>query len=146
MKLVVVTGGRTYAYPQIVSMVLNSLFVEFGSFILFHGACTPRGSKEMTGADRYANEWGFTQPSVEVVPFPADWTRYGDDAGPIRNELMVKTALQRVGARHIQGLAFPEPGSRGTYNCRRIMLENDIVVDTWNYARVRRWMQETHHM
>lgn len=146
MKLAIVTGGRTYAYPQIVSMRLNSLFAVHGSFVLFHGACTPRGSKEMTGADRYAHEWALTQPGVEVVPFRADWDRYDNAAGPIRNELMVKTAIERVGARHIQGLAFPEPGSRGTYNCRRIMLENDIVVDTWNYARVRQWLKETRYV
>lgn len=140
--LAIVTGGRTYPYPDIVRMTLNSLYVRHGPLVLFHGACTPRGSDEMTGADRYADDWGHSNPDVEVVPFRADWDRFGDPAGPIRNQEMVEKAVERVPLAYIHGLAFPEPSSRGTRNCMRIMREHGIEPEIWDFAAVRAWRRD----
>lgn len=139
LHLVVVTGGRDYAYPQIVRMNLNALYVQYSGFILFHGACRDKDTGEMVGADRYADDWGQPIADVEVVPFEADWDSYGNAAGPIRNLDMVKTAVQRVPVVHIHGLAFPSPRSRGTHNCVRVMRDFGIDPVVWNYARVRDW-------
>lgn len=138
--LVVVTGYRHYAYPTIVRMTLDTLYVKHGPFILFHGACRDKLTGEMVGADQYADDWGQRCPDVEVVPFEADWHEHGDPAGPIRNRLMVETAVRRVPVANIHGLAFPGPGSRGTWNCVKVMRDHGIEPDVWGYARVRSWL------
>lgn len=137
--LALVTGGRTYPYRDIVHMTLNAVYVRHGPLLLFHGACKKKGTDELTGADRWADEWGQSIPDVEVVPFPADWHRYDNAAGPIRNRSMVTAAVQRVPLERIHALAFPEPGSRGTGNCVMIMKEFGIKPEIWDYAQVRRW-------
>lgn len=138
-RLVIVTGGRTYAYPDVVRSRLNAIYVKHGGFTLFHGACLDKETGELTGADAYADEWGNSVPDVTVERFPADWDRWRRRAGPIRNRRMVKTGIQRFPREVIHGLAFPEPSSRGTVNCVMIMREFGIEPDVWDYTRVRTW-------
>lgn len=142
--VVIVTGSRSYpqSLSPVVEMTLNSLYALHGNFILFHGACTPRGSTEMTGADRYADDWAQTAPGIDLRQRPAAWGQYGDLAGPIRNEEMVNEALGLAQAHQIHGLAFPKPDSRGTLNCIRHMKDNHIRVEVWNMQRARDWMAE----
>ena len=45
---------------------------------------------------------------LEVVPFPADWDKYGKAAGPIRNQQMLDEGKPDL------VLAYPMPGSVGT--------------------------------
>lgn len=142
--VVIVTGGRNYpaVLRPVVEMNLNSLCALHGQFILFHGACQPLGSSEMTGADRYADDWAQTAPGIDLRARPASWTRYDNQAGPIRNRAMVYEALQLAPAHRIHGLAFPEPGSRGTWNCVRYMKDACIQVDTWDISRATQWLAE----
>ena len=51
--------------------------------VLMHG--------EAGGVDTSADEWAAVN-GVPVVGFPADWTRYGNGAGPIRNRHMRQLA------------------------------------------------------
>lgn len=141
MHLVIVTGGRDYPYPRIVHANLNTLYVRHGKFRLFHGACRKKSTGEMIGADRYADDWAQTVPGLEPERFEADWDRHGDDAGPIRNRKMVVTAVRSVPRERIHGLAFPSPGSRGTWNCVRHMRDFGIEPDVWRIARVRDWLK-----
>lgn len=142
--VVIVTGGRSY--PEILRPVvyrnLADLRVLYGPFILFHGACKLRGSEEMTGADRYADDWAKTVPGIDLRARPADWDSYGNAAGPHRNEAMVREALTLAPPDWIKGLAFPEPGSRGTWNCIRHMKDAKIDVKVWSVARGRAWLAE----
>lgn len=140
--VVIVTGGRSFPHSlkRVVEGNLNTLYVLHGPFILFHGACQPRGSDEMTGADRYADDWAQTAPGIDLRCRPADWDRHGDAAGPIRNAGMVREALELAPVPYIHGLAFPEPGSRGTRNCMRLMRDAGIRVDVWDVPRSRRWL------
>ncbi len=140
--IVIVTGGRDYP-EQLRPVVCNQLrdcYVLYGPFILFHGACTRRGSDEMTGADRYADDWAQTAPGVDLRRRPANWTAFGLSAGPIRNEDMVREALSLAPPERIHGLAFPEPGSRGTWNCVGHMRGAGIHVEEWDFARARAWL------
>ena len=43
------------------------------------------------GVDRLGEAWA-KQNGIPVIPFPADWTRYGKAAGPIRNSQMAQNA------------------------------------------------------
>lgn len=140
--VIIVTGGRTYPRDlrRVIEAQLNTGYVLYGNFVLFHGACQPRGSKEMTGADRYADDWAQTAPGIDLRRRPADWDQHGDPAGPIRNRDMVHEALGLAPADRIHGLAFPEPGSRGTWNCVRYMKQSGILVDEWDTQRARQWL------
>jgi hypothetical protein len=140
--VVIVTGGRSYPSDLrgAVNAQLNALYVTYGNFVLFHGACQPRGSSEMTGADRYADDWAQAVPGIDLRRRPADWIRFARKAGPIRNEWMVVEACQLAPVDHIHGLAFPEPDSVGTWDCARRMCERGIEVDTWDVDRSRKWL------
>jgi hypothetical protein len=140
--VVIVTGGR--AYPEelrrVVDANLNALYVRVGNFILLHGACTPRGSTEMVGADRYADDWAQTAPGIDCRQRPADWDRYGNSAGPRRNREMVWEAVQLAPVEYIHGLAFPDPASRGTWNCVAEMKNAGIDTDIWSTVKARQWL------
>lgn len=139
-RVVVVTGGRDFLYPDIVRMNLSSLYVQHGGFTLFHGACRDKRTGEMVGADRFADDWGQPIPDVEVKRFEADWALHGYRAGPIRNRQMVAEAVRRVPREMIHGLAFPTPRSRGTWGCVKEMSRFHIEPDVWDYPRIKDWL------
>jgi hypothetical protein len=140
--VVIVTGGRDcpISTRRVVNATLNSLYVAHGPFILFHGACKPRGCDEMVGADRYADDWAQTAFGTDLRRRPADWVRHGNEAGPIRNGAMVREAVREAPVERIHGLAFPMPRSRGTWNCVRRMEEFHIEVAVWDNRRVQGWL------
>lgn len=142
--VVIVTGGRDCPEElrPVVCSNLQDYYTRYGPFILFHGACQPRGSDEMTGADRYADDWAQTVPGIDLRRRPADWDRYHNQAGPLRNLGMVHEAVQLAPAERIHGLAFPTPRSRGTWNCVRHMKDFHIEVDIWNTRRAHQWLTE----
>ena len=40
------------------------------------------------GVDSLGEQWAL-QNNIQIKKFPADWTRFGKNAGPIRNQLMI---------------------------------------------------------
>jgi hypothetical protein len=139
--IVIVTGWRDYpqALRRIVDANLNSIYVRYGNFVLLHGACTKRGSDEMVGADRYADDWAQTVLGIDLRRRPADWS-LGNRGGPIRNRQMVREAMQLAPVDRIHGLAFPGPGSRGTIDCIGVMKAFGIEVDVWDVTKARQWL------
>lgn len=142
--VVIVTGGPSYPVRlrPVLDAQLNDLYVRHGNFVLFHGACQPLGSNEMTGADRYADDWAQAVPGIDLRRRPADWDRYVERAGPIRNRGMVVEARQLAPPPLIHGLAFPEPASRGTLDCIKHMHAAGIEVDEWGVERAENWLAE----
>jgi len=108
---VLVCGGRDYADRNTVFRTLDSLTGEITDetplgtidLIVIHGACP-------TGADLWADEWAIINWS-RFEEFPADWSKHGRAAGPIRNQRMID-----VGRPDLV-LAFP--GGRGTSDLKR---------------------------
>lgn len=146
--VVVITGGRSYPNElrRVVEASLNARYARYGNFTLIHGACgwtlgVNNVIDQMTGADRYADDWAQTAPGVDLRRRPADWDRYDKQAGPRRNEAMVLEALELASPEQIHGLAFPEPRSRGTWNCVRHMEDHGIHVDKWDVPRARKWLE-----
>jgi len=68
-----------------------------------------------TGGDKYALEYA-KEHGIKYYVFEALWNIYGRAAGVIRNELMVKTALEKRGRRHLIGLVIIKDGSKGAKN------------------------------
>jgi hypothetical protein len=79
---VLVCGGRKYADNDRLRNELDALHAMIGITDLAHGAAD--------GADTLAGEWA-RENGIRVHAFPAQWTKHGKAAGPIRNELMYKT-------------------------------------------------------
>lgn len=100
--VVIVTGGRYYADWRHVYAVLNRLHAEQPIEILIHGACPYRPG----GADFLAEDWA-RENEVSFMGIPAKFRRYGDPAGPRRNEDVLR--WHGLEARLV---AFP--GGRGT--------------------------------
>lgn len=98
-----VSGSRRWSDRDAIGLALATIHASLPAWeprILIHGDCD--------GADKIADNvaramgWG-------VVPYAAEWGRYGYDAGKIRNLEMLRTNPDLV-------LAFPLAGSRGTWH------------------------------
>lgn len=89
---VLVTGSRTWRSARAVGVALDVLFRENNDrgLMVVHGACP-------LGADRFAHEWAVRTNGaggmVAEDPYPAEWDRYGEAAGQIRNAQMVGSGI-----------------------------------------------------
>ena len=77
---VIVCGGRTYANEAEVARRLGAFHARHGIECIIHG-----GSR---GLDRLASRWG-ERNGIPTRAYLAEWDRYGDAAGPIRNRAML---------------------------------------------------------
>ena len=69
-----------------------------------------------TGADTYAKCWALAQ-GIDVVTFWANWVKYLNSAGPLRNQAMLRYLLMEANTTahgRIAVVAFP--GGAGTAN------------------------------
>jgi hypothetical protein len=101
MRLMV-TGSRDWRDGWLICLVLNDFYWQHHGerVTLLHG--DQRGAD--TIADAQGRMLGWTTES-----YPADWKTHGKKAGPIRNAEMIATKPDLV-------LAFPLPGSKGTWD------------------------------
>lgn len=103
-----VSGGRYFNDVPLLWRSLDELHKSTpdGVQLLVEGA-----SDEVTGpyqgADYWAHQWALAR-QVPCLREPAEWTKHGRAAGPIRNGVMLKKYLLDY------LLAFP--GGRGTAN------------------------------
>lgn len=97
MRLLV-CGGRDFFDRKFVEDTLDEFDHDHCIDVIIHG-------DNKSGADALAKRWAITR-GVYERPYPADWKRYRNGAGPIRNKQMLDEAFpERV-------LAFP--GREGT--------------------------------
>lgn len=94
--IAVVCGGRDYKDRNLVWRVLDMMIID----LLVHGGCK-------TGADFFADLWARNRRQ-KVKEYPAEWEKYGNRAGPIRNGFMLEDAKPNI------VIAFP--GGPGTAN------------------------------
>lgn len=138
--IIIITGSRDWRHPAFVGCVLNTRYVKYGPFILYHGDCRDRNGNPI-GADAHADRWAQTAHGIDVRPRPADWNRYGNAAGPIRNREMVHEAAWAAGdLNEVRCDAFQRDDSRGTQNTIDICEGLGIHVDVWTEADVQRLM------
>lgn len=116
-RVVIVCGGREWAPAGAVAEAAEAWLVlwllRLQATMVLHG--------DQRGADRWAARviarrlratTSMLDQGVVVVPVAADWDRFGDPAGPIRNREMLARAY-RMGGGFVMGcLAFP--GGPGT--------------------------------
>lgn len=99
---ILVCGGRAYQDTLAVDRALAALREKHGIEAIVHG--------DAPGADTIGAKWAEMN-GIPDEPWRADWKRYGDSAGPIRNSRML--AFGRVDAV----VAFP--GGSGTADLTR---------------------------
>lgn len=92
---VLVCGGRDYQNRAEVDRVFGCL--AGGIDLVIHG--------NAFGADTLVDEWCRAH-DIQRAVFPANWTKYGKAAGPIRNQQMIDEGKPTI------CIAFP--GGRGT--------------------------------
>lgn len=115
---ILVTGSRMWPRPEIILEALSEYIKNNPSatgYTLIHG--------DAPGADSMAawaaEELFKNKVDIEIEVHPANWSKYGHAAGPIRNKEMVD-----LGANVC--LAFQRGNSSGTANC--IKLADDVGI------------------
>ncbi|TMR13792.1 DUF2493 domain-containing protein [Nonomuraea turkmeniaca] len=112
---VLFTGARDCVDKALLWRVLDEIHAEHPDMLVKHGACYPaedeHGRRSEESADWLAHLWCLAR-GVPDREFPANWGRYGDAAGPIRNNAMIASGADEC-------VAFPHPWSRGTFGCAR---------------------------
>lgn len=78
---VLVCGDRNWKNRQLIREQLKAIQATVGLDVVIEGECE--------GADTIAKQEA-EKLGIKVIPFPADWKRYGLAAGPIRNTQMIK--------------------------------------------------------
>ena len=102
---IAIVGTRTFADYSLIKETLTQVASRM-----------PRSSIEIVsggaeGADALAKEFAFRN-HLKYTEFPADWTKHGKAAGPIRNKQIVEYIKEANGLI----IAFWDGESRGTKN------------------------------
>ena len=105
-----VCGGRDYTDKEAVWNLLDRAHAKFNITHLIHGYAK--------GVDRLAGEWANAR-GVQEVSCPANWERFKNAAGPIRNQYMAELDPNAL-------IAFP--GGKGTKNMVEQAARHGITV------------------
>jgi hypothetical protein len=135
-RRVIVTGWRGATVDHLDrdgSTVRERLYGELVRLVpvlVVHGGDPDRPRRSPPGMDLLAHdlatEWGWP-----VEAYPARWKELGRSAGPVRNEQMVAAGAVLV-------LAWPGPGSVGTWDCLRLAARRGIPARVWPLTGLRR--------
>jgi hypothetical protein len=114
IRTLLTTGGRNYKLTDKDKVFLDNLHLRFKFDILVCG--------DSTGADEGITLWYEDYKhwsGMQIAPKKvreAEWTKYGNSAGPIRNSKMVEYA-KRKSANPNNVLCVVFPGGKGTKDC-----------------------------
>ena len=102
MRLLV-CGSRDWSNRRFLYQFLDEYHAQHPVTVLVEG--------EAAGADTMSREWAESK-GIVVEKYPADWTKYGKAAGPIRNSQM----LQEGKPEAVIAFSLNLETSRGTKN------------------------------
>ena len=108
---VLVCGGREFDDYNFLYDTLTDIHEQRRFTHLIHGGAR--------GADRMSGEWA-SEKGLEVTVFHADWDKYGNRAGPLRNLQMLTEGKP--------DLVVAFPGGKGTAHMKDIARKADIEV------------------
>lgn len=114
---IIVCGGRDFNNIAFIWSRLDRIHAATPIAELLTGGAN---FKKEIGVDYQANEWAKTKPNIRRYVSEADWDKYGDAAGPIRNAHMLTWKPDKV-------IAFE--GGRGTANMKRLAREAGVPVE-----------------
>lgn len=131
MIRLLVFGSRTFGVPRDPAkpeVALGEKTFLFDTLDLFMNECgVPEVviEGEAPGADSLGREWAESH-GIEVLKFPADWTRHGRAAGPIRNRQMLVEGKPNWGVGFIDKDLL---ASRGTKNMHDQLIKATVTVE-----------------
>ena len=108
----VIAGGRNFEPEDKHAEWLITLLEELNIDTVLSGCAT--------GADSFGEGIAYSM-RLKVKEYPADWMKYGNKAGPIRNEQMAKDAEVLI--------LFP--GGRGTADMERRAVAHGLAIYKW---------------
>lgn len=109
----VITGSRDWTNRPFLYGILDRIYDVRPFDVLIHG--------DARGVDRMGRDWAI-ENGIAVMKFPANWTKHGKSAGPIRNGEMIEKGHPTIAA------AFPLNDSIGTWDMVRKLDVNDIPI------------------
>lgn len=112
---VLVTGSRNFNNFELMKQKIK----ESGATIVVHG--------DARGADSQA-KLAARQLGIEQRAYPAQWSKFGKTAGPIRNQQMIDEE-HRLEEPIDKALAFPAKDSIGTYDMIRRLQKHKIPTE-----------------
>lgn len=104
-------GGRDFCDLKYIYRTLDIASTGSTDVVLIHG--------DQRGADKIAHTWAIRR-NFMPLPYPADWTRLGKSAGPIRNQRMLDEQKPDF------VIAFP--GNEGTANMVILARKAGVLV------------------
>jgi hypothetical protein len=107
--LVIGTGSREFRSAKFIRECFIKIRAKYNMTEYYHG--------NAKGFDKYSEFVLRSTRFTNIRAFDADWNQYGASAGPIRNQLMIDTALTLYKPSDIVLVAFPLETSKGTYDC-----------------------------
>ena len=115
MTILIIAGGRDYDltpadYERLEGIPLVKEVVSGGA----------------KGADTCGEKWARSK-GIKVTQFPADWKKYGNNAGPIRNGEMARY----VASFGPGGSCAVFPGGRGTDNMHLLAEQHGLIIYDW---------------
>jgi hypothetical protein len=106
---------------------------------LFHGGAT--------GVDEYVDHIaGVFGDSTSIQRYPANWTKYGNSAGPRRNKRMLYAARDRAKCEDLPWVlfGFPLPNvSRGTPDCIATAIDYGFEIHSYPLPLPTGWNQSS---
>lgn len=81
---VLICGDRNWSDYNRISEIVKRLIAKYGKIEIIEGGCR--------GADVLARKAAI-ECGVPYKEFPANWTKYGKSAGPIRNQQMLDEGM-----------------------------------------------------
>ena len=106
-----ICGGRDFADAALMEKALRALILHPEDAVIIHG--------DAKGADRMGAAWAGER-GAQIDPYPANWTKHGTRAGPIRNRAMLDLGKPDV------VIAFP--GGKGTADMVRQARQRRVVT------------------
>jgi hypothetical protein len=117
--IIIVTGSRKWHRPDRVHLILDSYMPR----LVVEGNCP-------TGADQHARQW-LARHGLPTRSYTADWRRYGDRAGFIRNGIMLHEWCRFP---NVRVCAFPLPDGSGTQDCMAQARALGMIVEDYGEA------------
>ncbi len=117
------SGSRDFHDYQVFQKCLNdkNIVLTFSDKVIVGDA---------KGLDSMVREY-CEKHSIPYQVFKADWNKYGNSAGPIRNQAMIDSIPQES-KNAVRGLFFIHPSSKGTVHCynafKKVFSENNCFV------------------
>ena len=123
-RVILITGAREWDEVSKISDTLSAFSSnDNAKTLIIHGGCS---GVDML-ADGVAKKLNFS-----ISTFPANWSKYGRAAGPVRNAQMVEEVLKYKKNKNIDTVVIAFHGcldkSKGTKNCVKLALKKGIDV------------------